>query len=150
MKTADAQPELRHEIRLPGDPASVSCARSEVRRLLGNEHPAVEDAVLVTSELVTNAIKHSGCQAGDSIGFTLAATDNVVRVEVHDPGSTSAEPHLRLEPNAEDGRGLLIVDEISTEWGIREHDDGPGRTVWCALRFPYAPDGSSVPEAISE
>ncbi|GIH73512.1 ATP-binding protein [Sphaerimonospora thailandensis] len=149
MKTANALPGIHHEIRLPGDPASVSHARSEVRRLLGHEHPAVDDVTLVTSELVTNAIKHSGCQAGDFIRFTLVASDGVVRVEVHDPGSAPAEPRLRLDPDAEDGRGLLIVDEISTEWGICERDDGPGRTVWCAIRFAHAPDSSSVPEVVS-
>ncbi|XVQ88450.1 ATP-binding protein [Microbispora siamensis] len=134
MKMASAPPKIHHEIRLPGEPASVSCARSEVRRLLGQEHPAVDDVALVASELVTNAIRHSGCHAGDFIGFTLVVTGSFVRVEVHDPGVSPAGPRLRSEPDAEDGRGLLIVQEIAAEWGVRERDDRPGRTVWCALR----------------
>ncbi|WP_405089125.1 ATP-binding protein [Microbispora sp. NBC_01389] len=128
-------PEVRHEIRLSCGPTSPSRARSEVRRLLGHEHPVVDDAALAASELVTNAIRHSGCQTGDVIGFTLVVTDSFVRVEVRDPGASPTGPRLRSEPDAEDGRGLLIVQAIAAAWGVSRHDDRPGRTVWCALRI---------------
>lgn len=96
----------------------------------------MDDAALAASELVTNAIMHSGCQAGDVIGFTLVVMDAFVRVEVRDPGASLTGPRLRSEPDEEDGRGLLIVQAIAAAWGVSRYDDRPGCTVWCALRIP--------------
>ncbi|GAA4187876.1 hypothetical protein GCM10023074_01000 [Microbispora amethystogenes] len=101
----------------------------------------VDDAALAASELVTNAIRHSGCQADDVIGFTLVVTDAFVRVEVRDPGASLTGPRLRSEPDEEDGRGLLIVQAIAAAWGVGRHDDRPGRTVWCALRIAWPTSG---------
>jgi anti-sigma regulatory factor (Ser/Thr protein kinase) len=124
---------------LAGLPESVPRARRNVREWLGDEHPAIDDVVLAVSELVTNAVVHSDSSAGVSIHLTLVAAEGVVYVEVRDPGAMFSAPHVRHEPDAETGRGLLIVDEISSEWGIREHDRGRGRTVWCAIRFTPQP-----------
>jgi anti-sigma regulatory factor (Ser/Thr protein kinase) len=124
---------------LAGLPESVPRARRNVREWLGDEHPAIDDVVLAVSELVTNAVVHSDSSAGVSIHLTLVAAEGVVYVEVRDPGAMFSAPHVRHEPDAETGRGLLIVDEISSEWGIREHDRGRGRTVWCAIRFTAQP-----------
>ncbi|WP_157594090.1 ATP-binding protein [Streptosporangium amethystogenes] len=91
----------------------------------------IDDIVLATSGLVTDSIKHSDSKVGDFIGLTLSATMEIVYVEVNDPGSIFSGPHVRKEADAEDGRGLLIVGEISLEWGTREHGRSLGRTVWC-------------------
>jgi anti-sigma regulatory factor (Ser/Thr protein kinase) len=116
-----------------------------VRRWLGNDHPAVDDAVLATSELVTNAFRHSDARPYDFIGLTVTEAEGLIHVEVRDPGSAFSGPHIRQEPEAEDGRGLLIVREISQSWGIREHGRGLGRTVWCAIRAaPPSPDPSAA------
>ncbi|MEV6149710.1 ATP-binding protein [Nonomuraea sp. NPDC052129] len=150
MKAASAEPRVIGSIQLVGIRESVSHARSEVRRWLGDDHPAVDDAVLVASELVTNALRHSDAKPYDFIGLTVTATDEMVYVEVRDPGSAFSGPHIRQEPEAEDGRGLLIVREISQDWGTREHGRGLGRTVWCAIRaVPSSPD-PSAPESVSE
>jgi hypothetical protein len=79
------------------------------------------------------------------IGLTVAATEAAVYVEVRDPGSVFSAPHIRKEPEAEDGRGLLIVREISQDWGICEHGRGLGRTVWCAIRVVPGSSGPSAP-----
>ncbi|MBF8188432.1 ATP-binding protein [Nonomuraea sp. K274] len=105
-----------------------------MRRWLGDDHPAVDDVVLAASELMTNAIRHSDARPYDLIGVTLSVTEEMVYLEVRDPGSAFSGPHIRQEPAAEDGRGLLIVREISQDWGVREHGRGLGRTVWCAIR----------------
>lgn len=134
MKTANSDPELLGRAALAGVRESVALARAEVRRWLGGDHPAVDDVVLAASELVTNAIVHSGCGKGDFIGLTVTKGDGVVRVEVNDPGSPDSEPEVRKDGDAEGGRGLLIVREISIGWGMRALGPGRGRTVWCVLR----------------
>jgi anti-sigma regulatory factor (Ser/Thr protein kinase) len=146
MKAASAEPRVIGSIQLAGIRESVSRARSEVRSWLGGDHPAVDDVVLAVSELVTNALRHSDAKPYDFVGVTLTATEEMVYLEVRDPGSMFSRPHVRQEPEAEDGRGLLIVREISQDWGIREHGRGLGRSVWCAIRsvprspFPSAPE----------
>ncbi|MEU8251109.1 ATP-binding protein [Nonomuraea sp. NPDC048916] len=150
MKATSAEPRIIGSIQLAGIRESVSYARSEVRRWLGGDHPAVDDAVLAVSELVTNALRHSDARPCDLIGLTVTATEGVVCVEVRDPGSAFCGPRLRWEPEAEDGRGLLIVREISQDWGIREHGRGRGRTVWCAIRAVPLPLAGPLSGRVSE
>ncbi|GAA3214231.1 ATP-binding protein [Nonomuraea helvata] len=133
MKAASAEPRVIGSIQLAGILESVSRARSHVRGWLGEDHPSVDDAVLVASELLTNALRHSDAGPHDLIGLTVSLTEEVVYVEVRDPGSTLSAPYVRQEPEAEDGRGLLIIGEISQSWGVREHGRGLGRSVWCAI-----------------
>ncbi|WP_433439910.1 ATP-binding protein [Nonomuraea sp. CA-141351] len=90
MKTASAEPRAIGSIRLAGIRESVWHARFEVRRWLGDEHPSVDDAVLAASELLTNALRHSNAGPHDLIGLSVAVTEEVVYVEVCDPGSTSS------------------------------------------------------------
>ncbi|MFD8527283.1 ATP-binding protein [Streptosporangium canum] len=149
MKAVSAEPKLHGEVSLPGVRESVSRARSEVREWFGEAHPAIDDVVLATSELVTNAIVHSNADAGDLIRLTVTEAEGFIGIEVNDPGSTFSGPHVRKEANAEDGRGLLIVREISLAWGVREHGCGLGRTVWCAIRAAPLPDDPSAPEPVS-
>jgi anti-sigma regulatory factor (Ser/Thr protein kinase) len=105
--------------------------------------------VLATSELVTNAIVHSNAAPGDFIGLTVTETHDAVYIEVRDPGSTFSGPHVWKEPDAEHGRGLLIVRELSLDWGTREHARGLGRTVWCAIRLDPTTTNSPAPEPVS-
>ncbi|WP_406317591.1 ATP-binding protein [Streptosporangium sp. NBC_01639] len=149
MKATSPEPKLHGDVSLPSVRDSVSRARSEVRRWLGNTHPVIDDVVLATSELVTNAIMHSNARANDFIRLTVTEAEEFIGIEVNDPGSTFSGPHVRKEANAEDGRGLLIVREISLAWGVREHGCGLGRTVWCAIRTVPLPDCSSAPEPVS-
>lgn len=149
MKAASAEPRVIGSIHLVGIRESVSHARSEVRRWLGDDHPSVDDAVLAASELVTNALRHSDARPYDFIRLTVTATEETVYVEVRDPGSAFSGPHIRQEPEAEDGRGLLIVREISQDWGTREHGRGLGRTVWCAIRAVPSSTDPSAPEPVS-
>ena len=149
MVKASAEPRVIGSVQLAGIRESVSHARSEVRRWLGVDHPAVDDAVLAASELVTNALRHSDARPYDLIGLTVTAMEEVVCVEVRDPGSVFSGPYVRQELDAEDGRGLLIVREISQGWGVREHGRGLGRTVWCAIRAVAPSPDSSASEPIS-
>jgi len=149
MKPANAEPRIIGSIHLAGIRESVAHARSEVRRWLGDDHPAIDDLVLAASELMTNALRHSDARPYDLIRLTVTATEEMVCVEVRDPGSLFSGPYVRQEPEAEDGRGLLIVREISQDWGTRDHGRGLGRTVWCAIRAGAPSPDSSAPEPVS-
>jgi signal transduction histidine kinase/DNA-binding response OmpR family regulator len=85
--------------------------------------PVVGDLVLVVSELVTNAIRHSR----SPIELRLSRTSDRIVIAVHD--GTTAVPR-RLQPNldAEHGRGLQLVSAISDQWGVRPTEHG--KSVW--------------------
>ncbi|GAA0823430.1 ATP-binding protein [Streptosporangium amethystogenes subsp. fukuiense] len=131
------------EIFLRREVESVSRARELVLDLLGADHPAYEQVRLAVSEITTNAVEHSESgPVGDLVMVVLKVVDDFVRIEVTDPGSESSKPHIRenQSTNAEDGRGLFIVNQLSSgNWGIRDFGAG-GRTVWCAI--PANPSGS--------
>jgi anti-sigma regulatory factor (Ser/Thr protein kinase) len=116
--------------RFDYEPESVTAARRFVRRVLrayGEE--TIEVAELLVSELATNSIRHS------RTGFELKIEiDGRIRVEVRDTGG--GKPKLLhptpLEPS---GRGLGIVEALSSGWGVI--DAAQGKTVW----FELAPTG---------
>jgi anti-sigma regulatory factor (Ser/Thr protein kinase) len=90
-----------------------------------------EDAEMIVSELVTNAVRvarNSGrCPV---VSFRLTLQGSRVLIEVSDP---SPAPPVRggAAPDAENGRGLQIVDALAAEWGWRPLD--VGKVVWAAL-----------------
>lgn len=116
----------------PGTPAQVSTARRYVTLLLADPayHQVVDDAVLLVSELASNAILHT--RSGDLLGgFTveLGFSADTLRVAVHDQGSREI-PRV-LNGCGEGGRGLGLVQVLAAGWGIT---GGPaGRTVWFEL-----------------
>ncbi|AWW35682.1 ATP-binding protein [Streptomyces cadmiisoli] len=96
----------------------------------------VDDATLIVSELVTNAIQHSG---GVRVTFTMTVRDGFLRLAVLDcmPGQPIVQD---AAGDAERGRGLLIVDCLAAAnrgtWGTNED----GTEVWCSLRLPSRED----------
>lgn len=112
-------------------PMAPSEARQFVGGILG-QHPSVESAKLVASELVTNAVRHGGHDAGD-ITVTVhprSGPDRSVRLAV------SQADHPGFDFDTQDsghtsptGRGLMIVDAVAAEWGVEA--DG---TVWAVLQ----------------
>ncbi|WP_442809965.1 ATP-binding protein [Streptomyces sp. W16] len=90
-----------------------------------------DNAVVVTSELVTNALTHS---ASDWIVCEVRNTDDVLRIEVEDQnrGSTLPVPG-RPGPDDQGGRGLLLVAVLSSDWGTADIPHRSGRIVWAEL-----------------
>jgi anti-sigma regulatory factor (Ser/Thr protein kinase) len=116
---------------LPSTPYSVQIARFYVRAALKYHDLSdyTENATEITSELVTNAITHTGT---DAIGLALA--------RLHDPEAlaivvtdTSPEPPVKCEASdaAESGRGLYLVEALSACWGWEPRD--PGKAVYAIL-----------------
>ena len=117
------------ETTLSPVPASAAAARRFVATSLDEwgQQRITEVAVLLTDELVTNAILH----AGSDVSVTVAMHDGGLRVDVSDasrhlPEWLDDEPHL-----GESGRGLHLVDALATAWGVRPHSGG--KTVWFEL-----------------
>ncbi len=92
---------------------------------------AAETAVLIVSELVTNAVVHSG---SDVISCALRLGSGLLRIEVTDQGGGRPAPAVR-EPAPDDvsGRGLLLVSTIAEAWGVTPAISG-GWTVWATVR----------------
>lgn len=120
----------RHlHLDLPHDYDSPLRARRAVRGLVGDDGDAyVDDALLLTSELVTNAIEHT--PGGCTLTATMDPFASGLRVEVSD--GSAALPVLSLaRRDAISGRGLRIVDLISRRWGAET--SRTGKTVWFEL-----------------
>ncbi|MFF4210327.1 ATP-binding protein [Streptomyces sp. NPDC001796] len=119
---------------LPAVPTAVGLARTSVRRLLGRWGTGdctTDNAVLVTSELVTNAVKHS---AGDRIVCRIHTDGHRLRIEVEDENRGGTLPTRRRPgPDDQGGRGLLLVGMLSGDWGVRDAPDGSGLIVWADL-----------------
>ncbi|KOV74069.1 hypothetical protein ADL00_02935 [Streptomyces sp. AS58] len=92
----------------------------------------VDDATLIVSELVTNAILHSG---GHQVTFSMALRDDWLRICVHDemPGGPSVRT---ADGDAERGRGLFLVASIAEARGGEWGTDHAGATTWCRLAVP--------------
>lgn len=111
-------------------PGAASSARRAVRTALEDRSPEiVETAVLLTSEIVTNALVH----AADGATLVIEANGTSARIEVLDPGHPTYLAPLEVDPWSEHGRGLAIVDRLASAWGVEAR--GYGKAVWFELRF---------------
>ena len=110
--------QLPCRLGLTAGPAAATHARRHVRALLGAWDVPVDSytAALLTSELVTNAVKHATEPA--DVVHLVVSWDGRLRVEVHD---RSRRPPVLLDapPDAEAGRGLMLLAQLATDWGYR-------------------------------
>jgi anti-sigma regulatory factor (Ser/Thr protein kinase) len=134
-------PEPRsRRVRLRAEPVAVPEARSQVRAAIRSWGVSVdpEDAVLLTSELVTNAIRH---EPGQAVTLVITLSCGQLRIDVHDTSHTL--PAVADVPaDAETGRGLLLVAALSADWGC--YPTPTGKAVYFTLAC-QAPLGSHGP-----
>jgi Histidine kinase-like ATPase domain len=118
-------------ILLTAGPASVAAARSQVRAAIfaWNVPVEAETAMLLTSELVTNAIAH---EAGETVMLTITCICGQLRVDVHDTSCADPVP-VEVPLDAETGRGLMLVASLATDWGF--HRTQAGKAVYFTLAF---------------
>ena len=139
-------PEARTvELTLPGVTASVPSARRFVRSTLRSwELDEFEEAAaLVVSELATNAVLH----ARSAFTVRLSVDSRGLRVEVVD--GSQRQPALRgYSAGSATGRGLAIVQDLATDWGVVTHPDG--KSVWVQLLSGGQSHGSGVMSASSD
>ncbi|ODA70022.1 Histidine kinase-, DNA gyrase B-, and HSP90-like ATPase [Streptomyces sp. AVP053U2] len=121
------------EVPLPSRPESAATARRltqvVVLRHWGLGAAITEDAVLLVSEFVGNAVRHTGARV---FGLRLRRRPRWIRVEVRDPsrGLPCLMPVQELDIS---GRGLFLVDALADRWGV---DLLPrGKTTWFDMRI---------------
>ncbi|MCR6030338.1 GAF domain-containing protein [Nocardioides sp. zg-579] len=141
---------LTTSVLLESSPRATGAARRFLRehlRAWAVDDEAVDDAQLCLSELVTNAVVH----AGTASELRVVLDAGVLTVTVRDLGglgkpTAAGEPHPSEDPDPLRvyGRGLQLVDALSTRWGSER--DVTGTTVWFALELADAPatDGDPV------
>ncbi len=119
-------------LTLPSNSTAPGRAREALRDIA--ELDAIrDDARLVVSELVTNAVKHSGATAQDRITLSVFVEGDRVKIQVHDPARTDLMPQLRSVRSHEvGGLGLRLVSRIARRW---DTEYGDGRTVSADLAF---------------
>ncbi|MCW2724369.1 MAG: hypothetical protein JWN35_1290 [Frankiales bacterium] len=120
----------------PADGRSASQARRLVERAVAEAGlpDVVDEALLLVTELVTNAVVH----AGTDVDVAIEAGTDRLRVEVLDrsPGSLPTV-HGAPSDTREGGRGLFLLDALATEWGTRHF--ASGKSVWFTLGAPERP-----------
>jgi anti-sigma regulatory factor (Ser/Thr protein kinase) len=113
---------------LESNPELVVAARQFVRERLAAWEATVhlDSAVLIVSELVTNAVLH----ARTSLQVRVEVHGETVRIEVYDenPRLPTVAP---CPPEATSGRGLALVTTIAAAWGMENRGDG--KVVWAEL-----------------
>jgi anti-sigma regulatory factor (Ser/Thr protein kinase) len=121
----------KRRVTLAAEPVSAGAARSQVKATIQAWEIPVEAsiAVLLTSELVTNAIRH---EKGDTITLVITCAYGQLHVDVHDTSCTLPVP-MDGPPDAETGRGLVLVASLSSSWGY--YRTPTGKAVYFTLAF---------------
>ena len=121
----------KRRISLTTGPAAAAVARSQVRAAIYAWDVPVDEpvAVLLTSELVTNAIRY---EAGEAVMLVITSACGQLRVDVHDTSCSVPVP-VEEPADAETGRGLILVASLATQWGF--YPTAAGKAVYFTLAF---------------
>jgi anti-sigma regulatory factor (Ser/Thr protein kinase) len=125
------QPSKLLWCRLPCDSSAPQLARHALEPLAVIE-PIRDDALLVTSELVSNAVRHSGCDPEEELEVVAELTSEAVLIAVTDVGRSEKTP-TRREAMRDGGFGLGIVEAVARRWGAERRD---GLRVWAEIALP--------------
>lgn len=128
-----------NELNLPFEPASVTRARHAVGDWLDGFAPEsgeqqdelADDVRLVVSELVGNAVLHADPVDGGAIDLTWERTDERIELTVRDGGGATRPERRNAAPTDVNGRGLQIVDALTTRWWVES--DGDSTVVHAVL-----------------
>ena len=117
-------------LTLPCDERAPGSVREAVLQL-SEDRAAFGDVMLVASELVTNAVRHSGAGREDILEVALLRQDDHVLVSVTDPGLSGARART-LDPAGATfhGLGLMVVQQLSSQWG---EERAGGYRVWACV-----------------
>ncbi len=136
-----AGPAARPKRRaFPGRADQIAKARDFTRRVLAS-CPVLDEAVLLLSELATNALEHTATGSGGHFDVLIYRYETLLIIAVRDEGSYKVPATRSLDELAEDGRGLGLVELIADRWGYC--GDERGRTVWFELRGKSSREGGN-------
>jgi anti-sigma regulatory factor (Ser/Thr protein kinase) len=115
-------------IELPPTAQAVPAARAALDVLRGRvSGPALEDARLLLSELVTNSVRHAGLDEEQRIEVAARVANGVLRVEVRDEGPGFVETSRERQASSDSGWGLYLVSRLADRWGVQR---GSATLVW--------------------
>ncbi|MFF7238258.1 ATP-binding protein [Streptomyces collinus] len=141
---------LQVQLEIRPDPTEVGRARRWARSRLAGlgiqaDEALAETLVLLVSELVTNAVVHTGRPAVLRLSLPGAAAEPAaatVRLEVADSSSRAPVPRC-AGSDSTGGRGLALVDCLADRWGWSP--EGSGKSIWCELdRCSRPREGAAV------
>jgi anti-sigma regulatory factor (Ser/Thr protein kinase) len=118
------------EVALPAHTHAPADARALLRDALHTwELDGLGDVTeIIVTELVANVVRHVGTTM--TLRISATADRSMVRIEVDDP--SSRDPEVQHPKHGSDGgRGLMIVDALSTRWGVHHRESG--KTVWAEI-----------------
>lgn len=119
----------RAELMLDMVPTAATRARSFLRerRCLVHDRRALDDALLLATEIVTNAVLHGAAP----LSITVECDEKYLEIRVRD-GSAARPQQRRPTSEDENGRGLLLLSSVADEWGVDPLSSG-GKDVWFRL-----------------
>lgn len=123
---------IRHE------PTSASSVRRELALdldLHGIDEDVIDEVTLVASELIGNAVRHAGLDSSDELDVTWTVRDHEVEVSVEDP-SDELPVSRHATPDEENGRGLTIIEALTSNWGYAQ--TARGKRVWAKIPLRHA------------
>lgn len=120
------QMQLERDVNAPGRARAAVSGRLEEAGIDGSLEQTI---VLLVSELVSNAVRHSTGPADAPIGFQAEVDDERVRVVVTDAGS-GFMPRPRDPERLGEGYGLFLLEKAASRWGV---ESGSATTVWFEL-----------------
>jgi anti-sigma regulatory factor (Ser/Thr protein kinase) len=137
--------ELHNFLELGALPSAVPCARLHTKQILWEWHlkALTDTAELIVSELVTNAVRASAGLTGSrrsgrwvpgvpAVRLWLFSDRRRVLIQVWDGNDKLPAPQ-HAEPDAETGRGLLLVESLTAEWGSYPPERSSGKVVWATV-----------------
>ncbi len=146
MPPAALEVSASSTVLLPHAPASVGTARWQLSTEMGAAgiaDLAIGDAALVISELLSNSILHARPLPGGRVQVAWVLADGVIEVAVSDGGGVTRPRPAQPSLSALGGRGLAIVEYLSSRWGVYTTD--MGTTVWAVMPAPSKDRATDAP-----
>jgi anti-sigma regulatory factor (Ser/Thr protein kinase) len=134
-----AAPSLDADAQVPHRIDSIPAARAFLAQLLHGWDVAdhvIDDASLITTELMTNAVQHGT----GVVRLQITVRDGLLHVGVHD-GSAELPVRRDITSSSLEGRGMWLVQSFARDWGSDSSAEAPGKTVWFELTTLHTPAG---------
>jgi anti-sigma regulatory factor (Ser/Thr protein kinase) len=128
------EPGVLVELELPCDEHAPAAAREALAQVSDGD-PVFGDAMLVASELITNAVQHSGCRTEDRLEVVMARREGHLIITVLDPGASGGTAQVAGPDASFGGLGLMVVQQLVSDWG---EERGDGYRVWARLPVTLA------------
>jgi anti-sigma regulatory factor (Ser/Thr protein kinase) len=117
------------ELKLPCDEHAPGAVREALAQI-SDDDPMFGDAMLVASELTTNAVRHSGAEGHDQLEVRVARRDGHLIITVLDPGASGRTARTAGPDEGFAGLGLMVIQQLVSQWG---EERGEGYRVWARL-----------------